>query len=166
MFVIRNAVVLGRQYAVKPSLKNSRAMSNLLQGLSDQEVEKITSRDEQLRTRHEKINVDLPSKEADEVRRKRMIYRSKQRGWLEVDLLLGSWAEINVPKLSAKELDEYDIVLREETIDVYNYVSGKDPLPDRLKDLKVIKDLQAYALANKVVDPESYANLKKKFNLT
>jgi succinate dehydrogenase assembly factor 2 len=35
-----------------------------------------------------------------QVRRKRLIYRSKQRGWLEVDLLMGTWAVEHVPKLS------------------------------------------------------------------
>ncbi|KAI2495744.1 Flavinator of succinate dehydrogenase [Fragilaria crotonensis] len=30
-----------------------------------------------------------------QVRKKRLVYRSKQRGWLEVDLLLGTWANEN-----------------------------------------------------------------------
>jgi len=95
-----------------------------------------------------------------------MIYRSKQRGWLEADLLLGSWAEKNVPKLSPSELDEYDLILKEETIDVYNYVSGKDPLPDHLKGLKVMNDLQQYALSSKALDPVEYAKFKKENKLT
>ena len=37
-------------------------------------------------------------------RRRRLIYRSRQRGWLEVDLLLGKWATENVPKLNAEQL--------------------------------------------------------------
>ena len=31
-----------------------------------------------------------------DIRKKRLVYRSKQRGWLEVDLLLGTWASENV----------------------------------------------------------------------
>lgn len=27
--------------------------------------------------------------------RKKLLYRSKQRGWLEVDLILGSWANFH-----------------------------------------------------------------------
>jgi succinate dehydrogenase assembly factor 2 len=95
-----------------------------------------------------------------------MIYRSKQRGWLEVDLLLGSWAVDNVPKLTNKELDEYELVLKEETIDIYNYISGKDALPDHLKGLEVIQKLQAYAMAKNMASPEGYAEIKKKANLT
>ena len=37
-------------------------------------------------------HIELPENGSDvAARRKRLIYRSKQRGWLEVDLLLGTW---------------------------------------------------------------------------
>ena len=35
---------------------------------------------------------DVVSVDRDEAHRKKLIYRSKQRGWLEVDLLMGSFA--------------------------------------------------------------------------
>ncbi|CAI5732911.1 unnamed protein product [Peronospora destructor] len=63
--------------------------------------------------------------DADEANRKRIIYRSKQRGWLEVDLLLGRWARQNVLQLSSHELQQYEAILNEETIDIFNYISGK-----------------------------------------
>ena len=95
-----------------------------------------------------------------------MIYRSKQRGWLEVDLLMGSWAVENVPKLNEQELDEYEVLLNEETIDIYNYISGKDELPHHLKDLKVMKMMQDYSLVKNMASPEGYASVKKDANLT
>jgi succinate dehydrogenase assembly factor 2 len=135
----------------------------------DKAASEIAEIDERLRQQHDSFQVT--SKDAvnyDEIRRKRMIYRSKQRGWLEVDLLLGSWAEKNVPKLTPAQLDEYDLVLKEQTIDVYNYISGKDPLPPRLQNLQIMKDLQQYALSNKSApkDPLEYAKFKKENNLT
>jgi succinate dehydrogenase assembly factor 2 len=104
--------------------------------------------------------------ERDMVRRRRMIYRSKQRGWLEADLLMGSWAVKNVPTLTELELDEYELLLKEETIDIFNYVSGKDPLPDHLKHLSVMKKLMGYALVQNMTSPEGYAKVKKDSNLT
>jgi succinate dehydrogenase flavin-adding protein (antitoxin of CptAB toxin-antitoxin module) len=95
-----------------------------------------------------------------------MIYRSKQRGWLEADLLMGSWATQYVPTLSKEELDEYEVVLNLETIDAYNFISGKDTLPDHVKDLSVMKKLQLYAMARNMASPESYAEMKRKTNLT
>ena len=35
---------------------------------------------------------------------RRLVYRSRQRGWLEVDLILGKWATEFVPTLTAEEL--------------------------------------------------------------
>ncbi|CAI5745388.1 unnamed protein product [Peronospora destructor] len=43
---------------------------------------------------------------ADEANRKRIIYHSKQRGRLEVDLLLRRWAGQNVLQLSSDELQQ------------------------------------------------------------
>jgi succinate dehydrogenase assembly factor 2 len=104
--------------------------------------------------------------ERDLNRRKRMIYRSKQRGWLEADLLMGSWAAENVPNLSTQELDEYEILLQEETIDIYNYISRKDPLPPHLQQLSVMKKLQDYALTKNMASPDGYKEVKERTNLT
>ena len=122
---------------------------SLLPGLSPDQIRKIGEMDNKLRNRHIKIAPDVKqtAEEYDLVRRKRMIYRSKQRGWLEVDILLGKWATEHVPTLNASELDEYDAVLKEETINVYNYLSGKDPLPLHLQNNSVVKKIQKYALS-------------------
>ena len=136
-------------------------------GLSLDQINKIASKDQELRFRHIQLEGKIENDaERDAIRRKRMIYRSKQRGWLEADLLMGSWAVQNVPHLSTKELDEYEIVLNVETIDVYNFISGKDKLPDHLADLTVMKKLQGYALTRNMSSPDGYAEVKKKTNLT
>jgi len=36
----------------------------------------------------------------------RILYRSRQRGYLELDLLLGKWAEENITNLDEKRLQE------------------------------------------------------------
>lgn len=129
-------------------------------------VSKMASNDKSLTESYEKIAGNFTSKaEYDEVRKKRLIYRAKQRGWLEADILLGSWAKEYVPSLSDDELDQFETVLKEETIDVYNYVSGKDELPPHLSSLPIMKRLQEYAMQSSVIDPDSYALLKKRNNL-
>ena len=57
------------------------------------------------------------SSEEREKQVKRLIYHAKQRGWLELDLLLGGWAERHVRTLSDAELDDLALVLAEETLD-------------------------------------------------
>ena len=129
-------------------------------GLSDELERRASERWTELAAEHRKIPAD------DAVRRKRLIYRSKQRGWLEVDLLLGSWAAENVPTLSKEDCDAYEHILNCETIDIFNFITGKDPVPPRL-DTPVMKRLQDYcASAPLGTDPEGYATAKADANLT
>jgi succinate dehydrogenase assembly factor 2 len=63
----------------------------------------------------------------------------------QVDLLLGSWAAENVMQLTTPELDEYEAVLNQETIDIFNFVNGKDEPPATLKNNAILKRLQVKA---------------------
>ena len=129
-------------------------------GLSDELERRASERWTELAAEHRKIPAD------DAVRRKRLIYRSKQRGWLEVDLLLGTWASENVATLTKEECDAYEHILNCETIDIFNFITGKDPVPPRL-DTPVMKRLQDYcASAPLGTDPEAYASAKADANLT
>ena len=147
-------------------LKGKDQDINDLPGLTTEQKEKIRDSDAEFRNRHFRIEAAMDETERDLVRRKRMIYRSKQRGWLEADLLMGSWAVENVPKLTLSELDEYDVLLKEETIDIYNYISGKDTLPAHLANLGVMRKMQAYALERTMADPDLYRVVKEHTNLT
>jgi len=99
-----------------------------------------------------------PSKpEAEElalnIRRKRLVYRSKQRGWLEVDLLLGTWASENVSTLSAKDLDEFEAFVNLETVDIYNIITLRTPVPESMVTPTgdgVVERIQAWARGSPV----------------
>ncbi|KAH8092967.1 hypothetical protein JL720_5137 [Aureococcus anophagefferens] len=129
-------------------------------GLSDELEEKASGRWRELAAQHRVV----PSDEA--VRKKRLIYRSKQRGWLEVDLLLGTWAVENVDGLTSAECDEYEDILNCETIDIFNFITGKDPVPPRL-DTAMMKRLQDYCDSTPLgTVPNEYAAKKAEANLT
>lgn len=100
-----------------------------------------------------------------DIRRKRLIYRSKQRGWLEVDLLLGTWAHENVPLLTEAELDEYEAFVNLETIDIYNVITLRLDIPPNMKTAHgngVVERIQAWARASPLgqADPEKYKQVK------
>uniref|UniRef100_A0A7S1DBR3 Succinate dehydrogenase assembly factor 2, mitochondrial n=1 Tax=Cyclophora tenuis TaxID=216820 RepID=A0A7S1DBR3_CYCTE len=105
-----------------------------------------------------------------DVRRKRLVYRSKQRGWLEVDLLLGTWAHENVPLLSHTELDDFEAFVNMETIDIYNIVTLRTDLPEELKTThgnSVVERIQAWARDSPLgkADPDTYKTVKTEKNL-
>jgi succinate dehydrogenase assembly factor 2 len=119
------------------------------------------------------INADgVMSKEAQElaIRKKRLIYRAKQRGWLEVDLLLGTWAHQNVPGLTIDELDEFEHFVNLETIDIYNVLTLRTDIPEEFKDESltgVVRNLQTWAKSHPLgrAEPEKYAKVKQENNL-
>ena len=66
------------------SCKNIRLFSEtegpLLPGLTREQIQKISDTDKHLRNRHILIEANLDDNQRDAVRRRRMIYRAKQRG--------------------------------------------------------------------------------------
>lgn len=136
-----------------------------LPGLAVQQLVQIETKDRLLREKHLQLESSLSPADRDTVRRKRMIYRSKQRGWLEVDLLLGSFAAIHVPKMTDAELDEFEVLLEEETIDVFGFVTGRQPVPPHLSSNSVLDRLRAHTGTNAIRSPETYAEAKDRANL-
>ena len=57
--------------------------------------------------------------------RKKLLYRSKQRGWLEVDLILGSWANDNIMKLPLSDLKKYEKILNKDTTEIYDIIINR-----------------------------------------
>ena len=39
----------------------------------------------------------------------RLLYRAKQRGFLEMDLLVGLWAQANLPRMDAAHLAAFEV---------------------------------------------------------
>jgi len=120
---------------------------------------KANTRFDDLSKQHRAIPGDI------ETRRKRLIYRSKQRGWLEVDLLLGTFAMEHVPSLTVAEMDEYEAILNCETIDIFNFVTAKDVVPPSL-DTPMMARLQQYCRDSPLGrGVEEYAAAKAKSHL-
>lgn len=65
-------------------------------------------------------------------RRKKLIYRSWHRGTREMDLLMGSFADLHVPGFDADELDQYEAILVENDPDLYNWITGGEAAPANL----------------------------------
>lgn len=62
---------------------------------------------------------------------RRLRMRSMRRGIKEMDLILSTFAEAHLDTLSDSDLLLYDAMLAENDHDLYQWVSGQQPSPDR-----------------------------------
>ena len=62
-------------------------------------------------------------------KRKRLIFRSWHRGTREMDLLMGTFADRNVPSFDENLLEQYDEMLNCSDPDLYNWFSGRENPP-------------------------------------
>jgi antitoxin CptB len=82
------------------------------------------------------------------VRRKRLLYQSRYRGRLEGDLLFGGFAARHLASLSAAQLGRYEALLRESDHDLFAWISGRQPVPER-HDHDVFRLLQDFRLVER-----------------
>lgn len=73
--------------------------------------------------------------EDPDARLKRLRMRSIRRGIKEMDIILGGFSEHALTCMSAADLDLYDLLLSENDHDLYQWISGQQPTPDRYLDL-------------------------------
>eukprot|EP00823_Brevimastigomonas_motovehiculus_P002543 TRINITY_DN1547_c2_g1_i1.p1 TRINITY_DN1547_c2_g1~~TRINITY_DN1547_c2_g1_i1.p1 ORF type:complete len:138 (-),score=22.52 TRINITY_DN1547_c2_g1_i1:291-704(-) len=65
--------------------------------------------------------------ETMEAKRKRLVHRSKQRGFLELELILGTWSEKYINTLTDEEVLQYEKIVHAENPDLLNWlVNGKE----------------------------------------
>ncbi len=73
--------------------------------------------------------------ETRETRIKRLKMRSMRRGIKEMDMILSAFADRGLAGLSADDLDLYEALLSENDHDIYAWVSGRIPVPERYSAL-------------------------------
>ena len=75
------------------------------------------------------------SDEPREHRLKRLHMRSMRRGIKEMDLILSAYAATTLNGMTEAQLDLYDALLSENDQDLYTWVTGQVPAPDRFQAL-------------------------------
>ena len=96
------------------------------------------------------VEGQIDKDESIEIRRKRLKFRSWHRGIKEADILLGSFADRFLSKMTAEQLDKYENLLREADSDIVAWITKDRPSPDHydhdvmemLKSIDYIKILK------------------------
>ncbi|KAK7291508.1 hypothetical protein RIF29_06708 [Crotalaria pallida] len=99
------------------------------------------------------IHIDLSNQEAKRSLFNRLLYRSKQRGFLELDLILGKWVEDNIHSLDESRIKALIQVLDVENPDLWRWISGQEQPPESISTNpvlnavreKVTKNLDSYS---------------------
>ena len=70
--------------------------------------------------------------DSNDALRRRLLYRSKQRGWLEMDIMLGNWAAKNLGRLDEEQLKQFQQIIDLENPDLFQWLTGQAAIPDEL----------------------------------
>lgn len=85
-----------------------------------------------------------------EIRRKRLLYRSRYRGTKEADLLLGSFADRYLAEFGPAQIDGYEALLDIDDADLLDWLTGRAPPPAE-RDSDVLRLLMAFRYADREV---------------
>jgi antitoxin CptB len=91
---------------------------------------------------------DLEQGGSSENRRKRLLFRAQRRGFKEVDLIFGAYAESHLARLSEAELDQFEALLTAPDQDVYAWLRDAVPVPPEY-DNPVFAGLKAVCVQKK-----------------
>jgi len=72
---------------------------------------------------------DLDQGGSSENRRKRLLFRAQRRGFKEVDLIFGAYAENHLAGLDEVGLDQFEALLTAPDQDVYAWLRGAQAVP-------------------------------------
>ena len=78
-----------------------------------------------------------------ETRRKRLLFRAQRRGFKEVDLIFGAYAQDHLAGLDAAALDQFEALLTAPDQEVYGWLRGAEAVPSE-HDNPVFAGLKSY----------------------
>ncbi|CBZ28791.1 conserved hypothetical protein [Leishmania mexicana MHOM/GT/2001/U1103] len=83
-------------------------------------------------------------KESVECKRRRLIYQSRYRGMVEMDLIFGHFARCKLETLDASMLDEYDTLLKQLDSELFRWLVMGVDAPEGMTKLRCFDELRRF----------------------
>lgn len=96
----------------------------------------------------ESLDFDLSNEESKRRLVNRLVYRSKQRGFLELDLVLGTWVENHIDSLDEKGIKSLVVVLDLENPDLWKWLTGQEKPPEAIDMNPVFNEVRSKVMNN------------------
>ncbi|KAK7410977.1 hypothetical protein VNO78_02260 [Psophocarpus tetragonolobus] len=94
------------------------------------------------------LEIDLSNEESKRRLFNLLLYRSKQRGFLELDLVLGKWVEDNIHALDEDRIKALIHVLDLENPDLWKWISGQEQPPESVSTNPVFTAVRERVMKN------------------
>ncbi|MEM6626621.1 MAG: succinate dehydrogenase assembly factor 2 [Pseudomonadota bacterium] len=85
-----------------------------------------------------------------DARRRKLQFRASRRGFKEMDLLMGAFADQHIAALDDDQLDAFERLLDAPDQDVYSWITAQAAAPDEYQTsvLDLLKSFRYFARAN------------------
>lgn len=79
---------------------------------------------------------------------KQLRFRSWHRGCKETDLVFGRFCDRYLDSLTPEQLEEYSVLLDQDDADVFAWLTGRQSIPEAMKQNSVMQMLLAFDVAS------------------